>query len=106
MLPHRGNGETAPSLLEYIMDMQAIETAILAARAERVDTVIEKAKTFAEANYDQGYDFFVECFDDSEWDTFVTRDCGTLKTWDEVKNDMDSTAECYALKFSESGCDW
>ena len=99
-LGERGN---RPIIKESSMD---IERAILAARASRVDTVIEKAKAFAESNYDQGYDFFVECYGDSEWDTFVTRDCGTLKTWDEVKKDMGARAECYALKFSESGCDW
>ena len=51
-LGERGN---RPIIKESGMD---IEQAILAVRASRVDAVIEKAKAYAKANYNNGMDYF------------------------------------------------
>jgi hypothetical protein len=33
--------------------------------------IIEMAKEFAEANYDQGMSYFVECYENEDWLAFV-----------------------------------
>ena len=33
--------------------------------------IIEMAKEFAESNYDDGMDYFVECYENKEWLDFV-----------------------------------
>ena len=33
--------------------------------------IVELAKEFAEANYDNGMDFFIECYEDSEWMDYI-----------------------------------
>lgn len=37
--------------------------------------IITRLKAFALAHYNEGYDTFVECFEDSEWEEFLTVDC-------------------------------
>lgn len=84
------------------MDMQAIETAILAARSARVDAVIDKAKAYAEANYNKGMDYFVECYADKEWLDYVhCYDTGVLKSWREVKSEMFQDAKIKAIYAKE-----
>ena len=70
------------------MNTLNIEQAITDARVNRWDVVIEKAKAFAEANYDNGFDFFVECYEQEQWLEEVARKDGTLMTWSEVKKSM------------------
>ena len=50
--------------------------------------IILKAKEFAAANYNKGYDTFVECYTDEEWAEFVGND-----SWYEVKRNMKQMAE-------------
>jgi len=33
--------------------------------------IVELAKEFAEANYNNGMDFFIECYEDSEWMDYI-----------------------------------
>jgi len=33
--------------------------------------IIELAKEFAEANYDNGMDYFIECYEDREWMDYI-----------------------------------
>ena len=54
----------------------------------KLKTVIEKAKKLAEDNYDNGYDAFVECYDDEDWEKFVKDHNGKLQSWSEVKARM------------------
>jgi len=79
-----------------------IEQEMAAVRSLTVFALIANAKAYAETNYEEGYDFFIECYEDREWYDFIVRDCGALKNWGDIKKDMDLRAECYALKFSES----
>ena len=78
-----------------------IEQEMAAVRSLTVKVLIANAKGYAEDNYAKGYDFFVECYEDCEWYAFITRDCGALKNWGDIKKDMDFRAKCYALKLSE-----
>ena len=74
-----------------------IEQAILAARASRVDAVIEKAKAYAKANYNNGMDYFVECYADEQWQDYVhCYETKALKSWQEVKAEMFQDAKNYA----------
>jgi len=50
--------------------------------------IISKAKAFAEANYDNGLDFFVEGYGDDEWLDYIQ----TFNGWSEVKAEMKSHA--------------
>ena len=34
---------------------------------KKIETVIAKAKAFCEANYENGFDEFVECYSDADW---------------------------------------
>ena len=34
---------------------------------KKTETVIAKAKAFCEANYENGFDEFVECYSDADW---------------------------------------
>ena len=56
--------------------------------------LIEKAKAYAEDNYDNGMDRFVECFGKSDWVNFVhhseLEDRSGLMSWAEIKNSMRS----------------
>lgn len=70
------------------MNARDIEQALIEARINRWDVVIEKAKAYAEDNYNNGMDFFVECYDRDQWVEEVSREDGTLKTWREVKKAM------------------
>ncbi len=78
------------------MDIQDIEQALIEARSNRWDVVIEKAKAYAEANYNNGMDFFVECYEREEWVDEVSRLDGTLKPWREVKKAMREHADSRA----------
>jgi len=68
--------------------MDNIEQAILATRVNRWDKIIKKAKAYAEDNYNNGMDFFVECYERDQWVEEVSREDGTLMTWREVKKSM------------------
>ena len=70
------------------MNARDIEQALIEARINRWDVVIEKAKAYAKDNYNNGMDFFVECFDRDQWVEEVSREDGTLMTWREVKKSM------------------
>lgn len=70
------------------MNARDIEQALIEARINRWDVVIEKAKAYAKNNYNNGMDFFVECFDRDQWVEEVSREDGTLMTWREVKKSM------------------
>ena len=47
--------------------------------------VIVKAKAFCLANYKNGFDAFVECYEDSEWLEEATNEAGELMSWPELK---------------------
>jgi hypothetical protein len=90
-LGERGN---RPIIKESGMD---IEQAILAVRASRVDAVIEKAKAYAKANYNNGMDYFVECYADEQWQDYVhCYETKALKSWQEVKAEMMQDAKNHA----------
>ena len=80
------------------MNTLNIEQAITDARVNRWDVVIEKAKAFAEENYDNGFDLFVECYEQEQWVEEVSREDGTLMTWAEVKKNMKDYAELKAVQ--------
>ena len=65
-----------------------IEQTLIEARINRWDVVIGKAKAYAEDNYDNGMDFYVECYDQKQWVEVVSNEDGTLMTWKEVKKEM------------------
>ena len=64
---------------------------------EKMNKVIEKAKAFCEENYSKGFDVFVECYDQKDWENEVVYDWyekrvelgnkkeGDLMTWTEVR---------------------
>lgn len=64
---------------------------------EKMNKVIEKAKAFCEENYGKGFDVFVECYDQKDWENWVVYDWyekrvelgnkkeGDLMTWTEVR---------------------
>jgi len=56
--------------------------------------IIEKAKEFARKNYNKGYDVFVECYGQKEWEEFVSFD-GEDLTWKEIKEDMKNMASVW-----------
>lgn len=59
--------------------------------------LIEKAKAYAQARYDEGYDTFVECYGNDEWAEFVVDyDTKEPMTWPRVKACMDNMAEVWA----------
>ena len=70
------------------MNARDIEQALIEARINRWDVVIGKAKAYAEDNYSNGMDFYVECYDQEQWVEEVSREDGTLMTWREVKKEM------------------
>ena len=43
--------------------------------------IIAKWKAFAEANYNKGYDTFVECYDAAEWDRFYDDHAGEVDVY-------------------------
>jgi hypothetical protein len=75
------------------MNATDIEQALIEARINRWDVVIEKAKAYAEDNYNNGMDFFVECYERDQWEEEVSREDGTLKPWREVKKSMRKHAD-------------
>jgi len=78
------------------MNTLNIEQAIVDARVNRWDVVIEKAKAFAEENYNNGFDFYVECYEQEQWVQEVSREDGTLMTWSEVKKSMKESVDLRA----------
>ena len=62
----------------------------------KLKTVIEKAKKFAEDNYDNGYDAYVECYDDEDWEGVVKDHNGKLLSWSEVKAHMKEMVQIWA----------
>ena len=61
---------------ERRQEMTNLETQIL----------ILKAKAFAQERYNQGLDFFVECYTDEEWVEYIQED--KYKNWKELKAGM------------------
>jgi hypothetical protein len=51
--------------------------------------IIEAAKKFALANYEEGMDFFVECYTDEEWEEFFK----DVRTWGEAEELMRDVAD-------------
>ena len=53
------------------------------------EQIIEKAKAYAQENYNKGFDIFVETYDQEEWERFVYCDFDERDmTWEEVKELM------------------
>jgi len=50
--------------------------------------VITEAKAFCLANYDKGFDAFVEAYEDSEWLEEATNEAGELMSWPELKESI------------------
>jgi|TARA_R110000851_G_scaffold249182_1_gene401707 hypothetical protein len=48
--------------------------------------LILEAKAFAKEHYNNGLDFFVECYDEIEWVEYI--DSHQFKNWREMKADM------------------
>jgi hypothetical protein len=71
--------------------------------------IIDKAKAYAEANYDKGMDIFVECFGGAEWNDFIHysefEGKSGLMPWNEVKKEMDEYRDLKAEQKSEV-CGW
>lgn len=57
---------------------------------------IERAKALSLKNYNKGYDFFVECYDKAEWETFM----GQFKSWTEAADMMSIMADDWQEKQS------
>jgi len=70
-----------------------IESAKATARMARLATLIEKAKRFAEDNYELGFSVFVECNDEEDWVKEVTDHDGKLLSWSQVKASMKDYVE-------------
>jgi hypothetical protein len=47
------------------------------------EQIIEKAKKLALSRYNEGYDTFVECYDQKEWEEFVEG-----MNWTQVQDEM------------------
>ena len=87
------------------MNARDIEQALIEARITRWDVVIGKAKAYAEDNYNNGMDFYVECYDQEQWVKEVSRENGTLMTWREVKKEMNIYRKQYAEQTADI-CGW
>lgn len=49
-------------------------------------TIIKRLKALALAKYNEGWDTFVECYDDADWLAFTTHfDTGEAMTWAEAR---------------------
>jgi len=61
-------------------------------KALTAQEIIDRAKAYADANYEHGMDFFVECYSDAEWNSFIHfdeyDDKSGMMTWREVKKEM------------------
>lgn len=62
--------------------------------------LIEKAKAYAQQNYENGMDTFVECYDNDQWRTLINNsdeDTGEdrLMTWTQIKKTMDAIASVW-----------
>jgi len=60
---------------------------------------IDQLKTYAQANYDSGMDFYVECFSDEEWVDFLEQSNNCLQT---AKANMREMAEIQLEKESNA----
>lgn len=56
------------------------------------EIIIIKLKAYAEANYDNGMDVFVECNGDQEWQELVDQNGGDLE---KCKTEMHELSDCY-----------
>jgi len=56
------------------------------------EALILKAKAFAKERYNDGLDFFVECYTDEEWVEYI--EDHKFKNWREMKADMLFFAAC------------
>lgn len=61
--------------------------------------IIESLKAFALANYDKGYDVFVECYDQAEWVELLV-DCNNSEA--ETLALMANMAEVYNERYAEA----
>ena len=58
--------------------------------------LIEKAKTFCLDNYENGFDSFVECYENDEWIELATKENGELMTWNELLTEIKITQKIRA----------
>ena len=58
--------------------------------------LIEKAKTFCLDNYENGFDAFVECYENDEWIELATKENGELMTWQELLTEIKITQKIRA----------
>ena len=49
---------------------------------------IEKAKQFAKDNYELGFDVYVECYEEAEWEEVAKDENGKELTWPQLKAKM------------------
>tara|TARA_R110001632_G_scaffold111388_1_gene222109 strand:+ start:162 stop:419 length:258 start_codon:yes stop_codon:yes gene_type:complete len=67
---------------------------------------IEKAKAFCIANYENGFDAFVECYSNADWIELATKENGNIMEWAELLLEIKSiqkTKTDYATEaFAES----
>ena len=69
-------------------------------------TLILQAKALAKKRYNDGLDFFVECYSDEEWEEYI--DNHQFKNWREMKARMLQHAETrreYAEEI-DAMCEW
>lgn len=71
--------------------------------------LIQRAKEYAQKNYERGFDTFVECYTDEDWRELVTHDqfasadkVGTLRSWKEIQSTMRSCADVWSDRQAEA----
>jgi hypothetical protein len=68
------------------------DDALATARSMHKADIISRLKAMCVAKYEEGYDTFVECFDDAEWEKLWT-DCGGSET--EMRDLMSRLADVW-----------
>tara|TARA_B110000438_G_C15668416_1_gene587088 strand:+ start:614 stop:862 length:249 start_codon:yes stop_codon:yes gene_type:complete len=63
---------------------------------KQVRELIEAARTFCLDNYENGFDEFVECYEDDEWLELATKENGELMTWKELLTEIKRTQKIRA----------
>ena len=69
---------------------------------KNLTTTIEKAKQFANDNYESGFDVYVECYDTADWEKEATDDNGEALSWPQLKAKMKDYVGIRKVK--ESNC--
>ena len=64
--------------------------------------LIKLAREYTEANYCNGFDSYVECFDDSDWLEFFERN--EVSTKKNLISALNDDAECYSDRKAETEC--